>query len=141
LQTGNIVFGAEGDLDASWIKGTDTTTCIAPGCTTRNQWLGTGRGRIGFAFDRTLIFATGGAAFGSLKFSPGANPEETKTKLGWTAGAGAEYAFAGPWSVKAEYLYADLGKTDCDVTSCGGAVTSTVKFRTNIVRAGVNYRF
>jgi outer membrane immunogenic protein len=141
LQTGSYVWGLEGDLDASWIKGTDSVNCIAPGCTTRDRWLATGRGRIGYAFDRTLIFATGGAAIGSLKFSPGPNPEETKTtKVGWTAGGGVEYALLGPWSVKAEYLYVDLGNTDCDISSCGAA-SSQVKFKTNIVRGGVNYRF
>lgn len=139
LQTGIWVWGLEADLDASWIKGNDTATCIAPGCETRNLWLATGRGRIGYAFDRTLVYGTGGAALADLKFSPATNPTESKTKLGWTAGAGVEYAFMAAWSAKLEYLYVDLGNTTCSATSCG--VESQVKFRTNIVRAGLNYRF
>jgi outer membrane immunogenic protein len=139
LQTGTWVWGLEADLDASWIKGSDTATCIAPGCETKNLWLGTGRGRIGFAFDRAMVYGTGGAALGSLKFSPATNPSETKTKLGWTAGAGVEYAFMGSWSAKVEYLYVDLGNTTCSAASCG--VESQVKFKSNIVRAGLNYRF
>ena len=82
LQTGTWVWGLEADLDASWIKGNDAVACIAPGCETKNLWLGTGRGRIGFTMDRALIYGTGGAALGSLKFSPATNPTETKTKLG-----------------------------------------------------------
>ena len=44
------------------------------------------------------------------------------------------------WSVKGEYLYADLGKFDCGV-SCAGVATDNVSFKTNLVRLGVNYRF
>jgi outer membrane immunogenic protein len=55
-------------------------------------------------------------------------------------GAGLEFAIAGNWTAKAEYLYVDLGKFNCGI-SCGAAVTDNVSFTTNIVRAGVNYRF
>jgi opacity protein-like surface antigen len=62
------------------------------------------------------------------------------TRVGWTVGAGAEFALTGNWTAKLEYLYADLGDFDC-----GGACTLTppanVDFHTNIVRAGLNYRF
>src|SRR5471030_2864744 len=37
LQTGAFVFGIEGDFDASWIKGNNSTFCVAPGCETKNQ--------------------------------------------------------------------------------------------------------
>jgi outer membrane immunogenic protein len=139
FQTGSYVWGIEGDFDYSWIKGTDTANCIAPGCETRNNWLATGRGRIGYVWDRWLPFITGGAAVGSLKFSPANNPTETKTKLGWTLGAGVEYALLTAWSAKLEYLYVDLGNTTCSAASCG--VETQVGFKTNIVRAGLNYRF
>ena len=56
------------------------------------------------------------------------------TKTGWTLGGGVEAAIAGPWTAKVEYLYVDLGN--------GGSVLgSDANFRTNIVRAGLNYRF
>jgi outer membrane immunogenic protein len=139
LQTGLWVWGLEGDVDASWIKGTETTVCGLPGCETRNRWLATGRGRIGYAWDRWLPFITGGAAGGDIKMTPGGGASETKTKIGWTAGAGVEYAFMGPWSVKAEYLYVDLGKATCTAATCGA--DTDVTFKSNIVRAGINYRF
>jgi outer membrane immunogenic protein len=139
LQTGVWVWGLEGDFDASWIKGTDTTICAAPGCETRNRWLATARGRVGYASDRWLTFLTGGAAFGDIKMTPPGGASETKTKVGWTLGGGVEYAFAGPWSAKLEYLYVDLGKATCGAATCG--LDTQVTFKSNIVRIGVNYRF
>jgi outer membrane immunogenic protein len=136
LQTGVWVWGVEGDLDASWIKGSTTTFCAVP-CTTENKWLATARGRVGYAWNRWLPYITGGAAFGDIKIT--GIGSESDTKLGWTAGAGLEYAFLGAWSAKLEYLYVDLGTVGCSAATCAPA--ADVKFNTNIVRAGVNYRF
>ena len=135
LQTGVWIWGLEGDIDASWIKGTDATIC----CETKKDWLATARGRIGYAFDRWMPFITGGAAFGDIKMTPVGFPAETTTKVGWTVGGGLEYAFMGAWSAKAEYLYVDLGKATCGAVTCG--VANDVTFKTSIVRAGVNYHF
>ena len=145
IQTGTWVWGLEGDIDATWIDGLNTgggagTACAAPnGCETKNSWLGTARGRIGFAWDRWMPFLTGGAAFGNIKMTPASGVVEDKTKLGWTVGGGVEWAFAGPWSAKVEYLYADLGKVTCGAAACG--TDTDVNYKTNIVRLGVNYRF
>ena len=139
MQTGAFVWGIEGDLDLSENRGTDTATCGAGGCTTRNMWLGTARGRIGYSFDRFLPYITGGAAFGGIKATNPIGASETKTSVGWTLGVGLEYAFLGAWSAKLEYLYADLGKITCSAATCG--LDTDVKFRTNLVRAGINYRF
>jgi outer membrane immunogenic protein len=135
LQTGLWVWGLEGDVDASWIKGTDATIC----CETKNDWLATARGRIGYAMDRWLPFLTGGAAFGDVKMTPVGFPSETTTKIGWTVGGGLEYAFQGAWSAKVEYLYVDLGKANCSVATCGA--DNDVTFKTSIVRGGINYHF
>ena len=140
LQTGAWVWGIEGDFDYSWIKGTDTTTCGGPGCETQNNWLATGRLRVGYAWDRWLPYITGGAAGGNIKLGGGGLGTESKTKIGWTAGAGLEYAFLGAWSAKLEYLYVDLGSAECDAATCGGA-TIDGSFKTSLVRVGVNYRF
>jgi outer membrane immunogenic protein len=137
-QTGSWVWGLEGDIDASWIKGSTTVACGGT-CETSNSWLGTARGRIGYAWDRWMPYLTGGAAFGSVKITD-AFGSGTSTKIGWTAGLGVEYAFWSNWSTKIEYLYADLGKTTCTVPSCGFVDVSGT-FKANIVRLGVNYRF
>jgi outer membrane immunogenic protein len=138
MQTGSWVWGLELDADYSSIKGsTSVAGCV--GCETKNDWLTTGRVRVGYAWDRWLPYVTGGAAYGDVKMSFPGN-SETKTRLGWTAGAGVEYAFLGAWSAKLEYLYVDLGKANCDPSTCGGTGVD-VKFNTSLVRAGLNYRF
>ncbi|MCF8478774.1 MAG: porin family protein [Pseudolabrys sp.] len=139
LQTGVWVWGVEADLDYSWVKGTSTSAICGAGCETKNRWFATGRGRIGYAFDRWLPFVTGGVAVGDVKMTPAGGSSETDTKVGWTVGGGVEYAFLGPWSAKLEYLYADLGTANCSAATCFTA--AEVKFKTNIVRAGLNYRF
>ena len=139
LQTGSWVWGLEGDLDASWIKGSETNFCGPTGCETKNSWLGTARARIGYAWDRWLPYVTGGLGFGDIKMTSPVGTTQTKTKTGYSVGAGVEYAFLGAWSAKLEYLYVDLGKATCDVGTCG--VPVDVSFKTNLVRAGLNYRF
>ena len=144
LQTGVWVWGIEGDVDYAWIKGNAVNTvgvgCAGGGgCDIKNTFFATPRGRIGYAWDRFMPFITGGAAFANAKISSPAGTSDTKTNVGWTVGAGLEYAFTPNWSVKGEYLYADLGNGSCDATVCG--VEVDYKIKTNIVRAGVNYRF
>ena len=135
-QTGPWVVGLEGDIDWSNIKG--DTACVGVVCETRNDWLGTARGRIGYAFGRVLPYVTGGLAVGDIKAST-AGGSTTETNAGWTLGGGVEAAISGPWTAKVEYLYTDLGTGSCDASVCG---TSTdVDFHTNLVRAGINYRF
>ena len=141
LQTGVWVWGIEGDFDASWVKGTGVGTgvCAGVGCETKNTWLGTIRGRIGYAWDRFMPYITGGGAYGGIKMTPAGGASETDNKFGWTVGAGLEYAFLGNWSAKLEYLYVDLGNTTCDVATCG--VATTVNFKENLFRLGINYKF
>lgn len=138
VQLGSVVVGAEADLGWSNIKGSSTTGC-AGACETTNNWLGTARGRIGPALDRFLPYVTAGAAFGHIK-GTFAGSSFTETKVGFSAGAGIEYAFLHNWSAKVEYLYADLGKATCDA-ACSGGTPFDVKFSTNIIRAGLNYKF
>lgn len=142
LQTGVWVWGLEADLAYSWVKGSDssgTGVCAGVGCETRNTYLATGRGRIGYSFNRWLPYVTGGAAYGGIKMTPNTGLSETKSRLGWTLGGGVEYAFLGAWSAKLEYLYVDLGKATCSAGTCG--IDTDVKFKESIVRAGLNYRF
>ena len=138
-QMGAWVFGIEGDFD--WADVSGSAACGAFSCQTKETWFATARGRVGYAFDRWLPYFTGGAAFARVKASS-TNPLLTgasDTMTGWTVGAGVEYAFLGNWTAKVEYLYADLGKFDCN-TGCGG-VPDNVSFTQNIVRAGLNYKF
>jgi len=136
-QMGQVVFGLEGDGDWSNLRGSGL--CAGVSCETRNDWLATARGRIGYSFGRVLPYVTGGGAFGDIKSSLAGFGSQTTTRAGWALGGGAEVAIAGPWSAKLEYLYVDLGKAGCDATACG--VATDVSFTSNIVRGGINYRF
>jgi outer membrane immunogenic protein len=138
LQTGTWVWGLEGDIDWSGVK--DSVACGAGNCETSNTWLSTARARIGYAgWNNFMPYLTGGAAFGNVKATNSAVGSASSTRLGYALGAGFEYALWSNWSVKLEYLYADLGKFDC-AASCGAAIDN-VSFKTNLIRAGVNYRF
>jgi outer membrane immunogenic protein len=138
-QFGQGVFGIEADLSWSDIKGSTTTLCPL-GCETKNTWLGTARARLGYAADRFMPYVTGGAAFGEVEARTPGFPGASDTRVGWTAGGGLEFALAGNWTAKAEYLYVDLGKFDCG-TNCGGLPPDNVSFDSHIIRGGLNYRF
>ena len=138
-QFGQGVVGIEGDIDWADLNGTTNFACPL-GCKTSDHWLSTVRGRLGYAADRFMPFVTGGAAFGDIRASTPGFAGANTTNAGWTVGAGLEFAIAGNWTAKAEYLYVNLGKLNCGI-SCGALVTDNVSFTTNIVRAGVNYRF
>ncbi len=139
-QAGQLVFGLEGDIDWSNIGGrTGNGLCAGISCETKNTWLGTARGRVGYAWDRFLPYITGGLAVGDVKSTPAGFGSETDTQVGWTLGGGAEVALAGPWTAKVEYLYVDLGTASCGTSACG--VSTDVDFHTNLVRGGINYRF
>ena len=60
--------------------------------------------------------------------------------MGWTLGAGIEFAITGNWTAKAEYLYVDLGNFNCGL-GCGVTAVNHVSFSDNILRGGFNYRF
>lgn len=86
----NVVVGVEGD-----ITGTNRTT---------NSWDSSIRGRLGYAYDRYLFYGTGGVAFGDIK-----NSGMSKTKTGWTLGAGIEAALTSNLTGRLEYRHTDLG--------------------------------
>jgi outer membrane immunogenic protein len=131
-QIGHAVLGIEGDMDADWAKG--STICAGVTCTTKNDWLSTVRGRLGYAAGRFMPYITGGAAFGDIKTSIPTIGNASETKAGWTAGGGVEAKIAGPWSAKLEYLHVDLGH--------GASIAgSDASYHTDIVRAGINYKF
>jgi iron complex outermembrane recepter protein len=161
-QAGSWVFGVEGDGDWADSSGfgtfttTSTTSLCAGGCLTKNTWLVTARGRAGYAFDRFLVYGTGGAAFGNVQANFSNDSVSSAAEAGWTAGAGIEVAVAPHWSAKAEYLFVDLGNGSC-TTDCAIQNASTfpnpnpigpplipnvaVKFNESIFRAGINYKF
>ncbi len=131
------VFGLEGDIN--WANFKDSSACGALNCQTQNNWLGTVRGRAGYAFDRFLPYLTGGVAFGDVEANRTGFAGASDTNVGWTVGVGIEGVIAGNWTAKLEYLYVDLGDLTCSAAACGAA--TNVDFSANVLRAGLNYRF
>lgn len=183
-QFGNLVLGVE--VDGSWggadgdgtfiidpdgDKKTDYTWRIK----TKVDAFGTARVRAGIANGPLLLYATGGLAFARTSadltvtgFPPqGFTPPETtavgsatENHLGWALGGGAEWNIGGGWSLKAEYLYLNLGSVDYRMKGtaypskapCAGPISSGCSFPhttdsfnadldMHVVRAGLNYRF
>ena len=148
LQYAQWVVGLEGTVDGTSLHGTRTS---ATGVTmsTRPDVQGSIRGRLGIAFDRVLIYGTGGAAFSgitndySLGFPFFLQETITKTRTGWTVGGGLEYAITNNWSIRAEYRYSDFGRSpDFPFSSITfGNVSFTHHLTENQVQAGFSYKF
>jgi outer membrane immunogenic protein len=137
------LLGGEIDFSASDLQASGTTTsATALPINLKVDYLGTGRTRLGYVTDRSLIYVTGGVAWTHDKFSElaGGVPQwfPGEYRVGWTIGGGYEYAFDAHWSAKVEYLYADLGHYS-DVVN--GSLPRTNELTMNIVRVGLNYRF
>jgi outer membrane immunogenic protein len=112
------------------------------------NWLSSVRGRVGYTWDQTLFYATGGIAWGnfgyaaSATFGPSASASFNDTKTGWVIGGGAEWAFSPGWSVRAEYLHYEFAGTSRTVPTAGGNVTfGWQDTSVDVVRTGVTYRF
>jgi outer membrane immunogenic protein len=147
----HVVIGIENDI--SWTNNKGSAFFVAPfgpatnTAQTSQDWLDTLRGRLGFAWDRWLVFGTGGAAFTNESVQicnviDGCG-SQSQTVTGWTAGGGVEYAFAGNWSAKLEYLHVDFGSQHFSriPVGAGGFDARDVTLTNDIVRAGVNYKF
>jgi outer membrane immunogenic protein len=145
FQTGNFVLGVEGDVAWANISGSEPCPVAIYTCSTDIDWVATLRGRAGVAADAVLLYATAGLAVASVvsdtdPFTPGAAFEATY--VGWTAGAGVEVAVSDNVSLKAEYLYTDLGsQTDTDEILGGPGVDVEVPITFHAIKAGVNFAF
>jgi outer membrane immunogenic protein len=155
-QTGPWVIGAEAQLSLSALDGTNTCEPGAPvaliNCRTQADWLGTVAARLGFAFDRTMIFVKAGGAWAHDKhemisfITPFVTIRADETRYGWMFGTGVEHAFFGNWSAKVEYDYLDFGTRSLPFPGLAGLVTGlneNVEIRQHIhlVKFGLNYRF
>lgn len=138
-QFGQLVAGIEGDIDWSGIGGSTNVNCLF-GCETRNHWLATARARVGYAFDRFLPYLTAGLAIGDIAATTPGWPAGSTTTAGWTIGAGIEFGIVSNVSIKAEYLFVDLGEFNCGL-NCGLAGNGNVSFYSNLFRGGLNVRF
>ena len=136
-----IVLGVE--ADATFTAPPDPAALGRMPQTTFNStidYVGTARGRIGYAFDRIMPYVTGGFAWGhtSALINDGSGASVGYTQFGWTAGAGVEFAVSGNWSAKLEYEYVDMNRQRYDLSGflLPGVVIDP---RIHLLKFGLNY--
>ena len=144
--TGGVV-GIEGDVDGTTGRANFLLPVAGVFDSARDGVQASIRGRLGVAFDRVLLYATGGVAFVSqlnsyINTVTGATDPLSHTRVGYTVGGGIEYAFTNNMSARVEYRYTDYGSsTDNLVNSTGGVVNVTHRETNNRVQAGFSYKF
>ncbi len=112
-QISQFVVGLEGDVNGLDYSGSNTSAAPFFATSTRENVDGSVRGRLGVAWDRALVYATGGVAFADIRNSysfGGLGSTFDSGRVGWTVGGGIEYAIDNNWSLRAEYRYTDYGK-------------------------------
>jgi outer membrane immunogenic protein len=167
-QMNQFVLGIEADVSYVGLKKRSANVgvplSIAPGLnyafsrSIETDWVFTLRPRAGLAFDRTLVYLTGGLAVGNVDGAwsvVGSNGymktgSASKSRTGYVLGAGVEHAFMNNLTARLEYLYTDLGKVSYNSTYVAGSTfgppanytehqRQSLKFHT--VRLGVSYKF
>jgi outer membrane immunogenic protein len=163
-----VVVGLEGSVDGTSISKTAVATVPIFGglstvnADTRADIQGSIRGRLGLAWDRVLIYATGGVAFGGFStditvagtdffgtpvFGSG---NVSTTRVGWTVGGGLQYAVTNNWSVRAEYRFTDFGRinqtgifsdTNPLIFTPTAAFIGNRRIQQNQVQVGFDYKF
>jgi outer membrane immunogenic protein len=163
-QTGSIVLGIESDFVLTDIG----RTFVAPGFrfpalagdtfTLENDWQASLRGRLGWAFDRWMIYVTGGVAWANFELSaaligapplfPAVSLSADKTLVGATIGGGFEYAFTPNWSLGVEYRFTKFDRENFGLGNVLVVAPATLspfaanaELETHEVTARVNYRF
>lgn len=155
----NWVFGLETDIqyvDGRRTLATFGTSGLSNTFRAGLDYLGTVRGRLGYTWGATMLYATGGLAYGGVNNGASFNNaagalaffgEDRSTRTGYTVGGGIEHMFAPSWTVKAEYLYYDLGSSTVGVNlvapglGVGTGYNTTFRNDGHLVRAGLNYKF
>jgi outer membrane immunogenic protein len=152
------VIGLEGTVDGSSL--TNTAEAFFPvafgGSTlfahTTEDIQGSIRGRLGIAWDRVLIYGTGGVAFGGFNTDVSlaaprvpffASRFFSNTRVGWTAGGGIEYAITNNWSIRGEYRFSDFGtiRDGLGLPTGGRFFNANRRLQENQVQAGFSYKF
>jgi outer membrane immunogenic protein len=170
-QIEKIVFGFEGDVDGMTAgSATSSGACLnsgaaIPGCSfgvvDRLRYFVTFRARLGYAIDRWLLYATGGAAWqnigSDISLSLTGIPSTAvgtvwNTPVGWTVGGGIGVAIAENWSARIEYLHLQSIDTITSIPVSAAALSAfsftktttiadTVRVKNDVVRVGLDYRF
>jgi outer membrane immunogenic protein len=154
-QINQWVFGLEGTVDGTSLSNT-AVAAFPDGSSVSAQTTadiqGSIRGRLGIAWDRALIYATGGVAFGGFTSNISlsdptdgifTNGSISNTRVGWTVGGGIQYAVTNNWSVRAEYRYTDFGSINNGLTGLPATAffNGSRHLQQNQVQVGFDYKF
>lgn len=135
----NWVIGLEADFQGADVK--DSFRSDIASASSKIDWYGTVRPRIGYSFDNTLIYGIGGLAYGHIKYKGSlagvGSFDDDATKAGWTVGAGVEHAFTDHITAKLEYQYVDFGSKNMG----GDALWTKASPDFHAIRVGLNYKF
>jgi outer membrane immunogenic protein len=165
-QSGAFVFGVEGSASWADISGSSLDLLSPGGVVLRDHskvdFIGTFTGRIGWAWDRTLLYVKGGGAVVNDRLRATCDNvvilsactgqavgtqfySSDDTRWGWVVGAGLEYAFTPNWSAKIEYNFMDFGRERFDfrgpIFPAGAVASFDIDQHIHVVKAGINYRF
>lgn len=139
-QFDQAVIGAEADLNYSAVDG---TTEAEPGNNfgTDIKWFGSVNAKAGYAMDRVLVYGIGGIAFAGIETSQasGSAFSQTRTNVGWTVGAGVDYALTDKFVVGAQYRYYDFGSEHYDGSA--DFVGRDQDTKLNTVGINLSYKF
>ncbi len=166
LQFGMFVAGIEADVSYSGVSGSATRGFSDPrgrGFLSNEarlksdlDYLGTVRGRFGLAFDRAMVYATAGLAYGEATVRGSLTSTDPRpsfaaasgraggTDMGFAAGAGVEYAILGNITVRGEYLYYNLGRQTVAVAqnaAPGNFADYRVENDGHVARLGMNVKY
>ncbi len=153
-QCGCWLLGIEADFQGADLSETvtavDRFTSTVGSFEQSLEWFGTVRARAGWvAMPCLLIYGTGGFAYGEVENSATLGTRavpvifetsSSSVQTGWTVGGGVEWALSRCWSVKAEYLFMDLGSRSFDIGTPAVARLD-IDHDVNIARVGVNFKF
>jgi outer membrane immunogenic protein len=152
-QSRYTVYGIEADWSHTSFDNTQTLNALtAAVIESKVSWLASVRGRMGLAIEDTMIYVTGGVAFGGTRsgWAGGYNSTNTVccdlqsgTRTGWVAGVGAEHMVMKNWTVRAEGLYYDLGRQQQTFAVAGSVNGYKTEFSHEVMvaRVGLNYKW
>ena len=143
-QLGGIVLVVEGDVEA--LNSRSRFDGIGLSARVSQDWQGSARARLGLAFDRWMIYGTGGVSFTEYErriFAPGAGFGErlTSARTGWNVGAGVNFAFTDHLILGAEYRYTDFGRNRFASSGAFPGLTGSQELSSHSARASVAYKF
>jgi len=136
----NVVLGIEGDINKAWMD-ESFEEFGGEAAEFEVDWFGSVRGRLGYAWDRTLLFATGGVAFAGLDYNlVEFEVDDDQTFVGWTVGVGVEHAFTDNLLARAEYRYYDFGSETIGNPTFPSGV-GNVELDMQTISVGLAYKF